>query len=79
MLGNDGGQGDAAGLCGEDHGDLVHVEVLAELFGDVIHQFGVDAVIQKTVYLDDIAGKDLALLDDSVFQLLHWKIPLVFF
>ena len=30
-------QGDAGGLGGQDQGDLVHVEVLAELLGDVVH------------------------------------------
>ena len=70
-MGHDGGQGDAAGLGGEDHGDLVHVEVLAELLGDVVHQFGVNAVVQEAIHLDDVAGQHLALFHDAVFQFLH--------
>ena len=71
MLGHDGGQGDAAGLGGEDHGDLVHVEVLAELLGDVVHQLRVDAVVQEAVHLDDVAGQHLALFHNAVLQFLH--------
>ena len=66
VLGYDGGQCDAAGLSGEDHGDLVHVEMLAELLGDMSHQFRVDAVIQEAVHLNDVAGQHLALFDDAL-------------
>ena len=57
---------DAAGLSGEDHGDLIHVEMLAELLGDMSHQFRVDAVIQEAVHLNDVAGQHLALFDDAL-------------
>ena len=76
VVGHDGGQGDAAGLGGEDHGHLIHVEVLAELRGDVIHQVRVDAVVQKAVHLDDVAGQHLALFHDALFQFLHGNFPL---
>ncbi|SCI96105.1 Uncharacterised protein [uncultured Blautia sp.] len=71
VVGHDGGQGDAAGLGGEDHGDLVHIEVFAELLCDMVHQLRVDAVVQKTIHLDDVAGQHLALFHDAVFQFLH--------
>ena len=75
VAGHDGGKGDAAGLRGEDHGDIVHVEELPKFLGDVIHQLRVDAVVQKAVHLDDVAGQHLALFHDAVFQLLHEKLP----
>ena len=80
VLGHDGGQGDAGGLRREDHGDFIHVEVLAELLGDVGHQLRVDAVIQKAVHLDDVAGQHLAFLHDAVLQFLHvFRPPCVLF
>ncbi len=77
VVGHDGGQGDAAGLGGEDHGDLVHIEMFAEFLGDMAHQLRVDAVVQKTVHLNDVAGQNLALLDDALFQFLHIVLSLV--
>ena len=75
VLGHDGGQGDTAGLGGEDHGDIIHVEVLAELLGNVVHQLRVDAVVQEAVHLNDVAGQDLALFPDAFLQFLHWLVP----
>ena len=71
VVGHDGGQGDAAGLGGENHGDLIHIEIFAEFLGNMAQQLRVDAVVQKTIHLDDVAGQHLALFHDAVFQFLH--------
>ena len=41
VLGHDGGQGDAAGLGGEDHGDLVHVEFLGKIGKLALYRIGI--------------------------------------
>ena len=74
-----GGQSNAAGFCREDHGDLVHIKILAEFLSDPGQQSGVDAVVQETVHLDDIAGQNLALFYDPLLQLLHLVLPLCAF
>ena len=76
--GHHGGQGDAAGLGGEDHGHLVHVKVAAKLLGDVLHQLCVNAVVQKAVHFDNVAGQYLALLGNAVLQFLHKRLLLAF-
>ena len=77
--GHSGGQSDAAGFCREDHGDLVHIKILAEFLSDPGQQSGVDTVVQETVHLDDIAGQNLALFYDPLLQLLHLVLPLCAF
>ena len=75
--GNGSGKSNAAGLGGENHGDLIHIEIFAEFLGNMAQQLRVDAVVQKTVHLNDVAGQNLALLDDALFQLLHIVLSLV--
>ena len=77
-LGADRRQGDAAGLGGEDHGDIAHVEQAGEFVGDPAHQGGVHPVVQEAVNLDDAAGQDPALAEDAFFQLLHGVTPFLF-
>ena len=62
-----------------DHGYLVHIKMLAEFLSDPGQQSGVDAVVQETVHLDDIAGQNLALFYDPLLQLLHLVLPLCAF
>jgi len=69
--GNGSGKSNAAGLGGENHGDLIHIEIFAEFLGNMAQQLRVDAVVQKTIHLDDVAGQHLALFHDAVFQFLH--------
>ena len=56
--------------------DLAGVEILGELVCDVLEQTGVDAVIEETVDLDDVAGQDSALATDALLKKLH-RIPLL--
>ena len=76
VVGHDGGQGDAAGRGGEDHGDLVHIEVFAELLCDMVHQLRVDAVVQKAIHLDDVAGQDLAFAANAFLEQFHGTVLL---
>jgi hypothetical protein len=39
------------------------------------HQYGVDPVIEKTVYLNNIAGENAPLFADTIFQFLHDDPP----
>ena len=69
--GADGGKRDAAGLRRQDQVDLRQIEALREGVRDVLHQFAVDAMVQKTVHLDDVARQHLTLAPDTFFQFLH--------
>ena len=76
LLRADRGERDAAGLRRQHDGDLAGIKILGELVCDILEQTGVDAVVEKTVDLDDIAGQDLALAPDTLLNQLH-GIPLL--
>ena len=71
LLGADGSESDAAGLCGQHHRDILDVKIFGKFLRHGAHQGGVHAVVQESVHLDDIAGEHAALLQDTLFQLLH--------
>ena len=73
--GHGGCQSDAAGLGSEDHGHVVHIEILAEFLSDAAQQAGINPMVQKAVHLNDVAGQNLALFYNALFQLLHIHIP----
>ena len=78
MVGHYGGQCDAGGLRGENHSHLIHIEVFAKLHGNMFHEFRINAVVQKTIHLNNVAGQNLALFYNALPQLLHGKLPLSF-
>ena len=71
FLGTHRGQRDAAGLRRQHHGDVLHIEILGELIGQLAHKGGVHPVIQETVHLDDVAGQDLTFPADALLQQFH--------
>ena len=71
LIGADGSQSDAAGLGGQHHGDLADVKITSELVRQFLHEGGVHPMVQKPVYLDDVAGQDTALPTDALFQCFH--------
>ena len=65
------GDGDAGGFDREDLVDAGPVKNAAELRPDRIQKFHIQLVVQKAVHLEHVAGPDLALLPDTLFQQLH--------
>ena len=75
LLRADGRKRDAAGLRRQNDSDLAGVEILGELVRNVLEQTGVDAVVEETVDLDDVAGQDSALAADALLKKLHGITP----
>ena len=75
LLRADGRKRDAAGLRRQNDRDLAGVEILGELVRNVLEQTGVDAVVEETVHLDDVAGQDSALAADALLKKLHGITP----
>jgi len=63
------------GLRRQNDSDLAGVEILGELVRNVLEQTGVDAVVEETVDLDDVAGQDSALAADALLKKLHGITP----
>ena len=75
LLRADGRERDAAGLRRQNDGDLAGVEILGKLVRNVLKQTGIDAVVEKAVHLDDVAGQDFALAADALLKKLHGITP----
>ena len=75
LLRADGRKRDAAGLRRQNDRDLAGVEMLGELVRNVLEQTGVNAVVEETVHLDDVAGQDSALAADALLKKLHGITP----
>ena len=50
--------------------------LVSKYLANVLEQTGVDAVVEETVDLDDVAGQDSALATDALLKKLH-RIPLL--
>ena len=70
-MGADGGQCDAAGFRRQNQRHLAQVKMMGKFVGDVLHQLCVNAMVQKSVYLDDVAGQNLTLFENALLELLH--------
>jgi hypothetical protein len=62
---------DARCFYGEYGSEAFEWEKPLELVCELIHECHVDAVVQKTVYLDDVAGQYPRLAADAFFEKLH--------
>ena len=74
--GGHAGDGNAGSLDGQD---LVHAVIFknaVELPADLVQQVHVQLVVQKTVYFQYIAGTDLPILQNAIFQVSSANVPL---
>ena len=67
------GDGDAGCLDGQNLVDAVVLEDAVELFADLVQQVYVQLVVQKAVYLQDVAGTNLAFLHNTFLQKFHLR------
>ena len=51
--------------------------MLRKFIGKRFEQFGVNAMVEKSVDLDDVAGEHFAFAADAVLEQLHGKFLLV--
>ena len=75
LLRADGRKRDTAGLRRQNDSDLAGVEILGELVRNVLEQTGVDAVVEETVDLDDVAGQDSAPRGGCAPEEAPWNYP----
>ena len=74
MPGGHAGDGNAGSLDGQD---LVHAVIFknaVELLTDLVQQVHVQLVVQKAVDLQYVAGTDLPILQNAIFQKFHLRM-----
>src|SRR5690606_12545010 len=62
---------DARGLDGDDASDALVAEQAGEFLANLLHQDGVDLMVQKGVDLQNPVGEDDAFIKNLLFQLFH--------
>ena len=67
------GNGNAGCLNGENLVDAVVLEDAVKLLTNLVQQVYVQLVIQKAIYLQDIAGTNLPLLHNALLQKFHLR------
>ena len=70
------GKGNAAGLCGQNEIYVVEIKIFFEFICDASHKRTVDAVVEKAVDLDDVAGQDLAFAANAFLEQFHGTVLL---
>ena len=75
MSGSNTGNAYSRCLYGEYLVDLSSFKSLLELLTDLVKQTDIHLVVQKTIYLENIALLNYSVLRYSLFQKIHVAIP----
>src|SRR5690606_31025950 len=62
---------DAPGLDGDDASDALVAEQAGEFLANLLHQDGVELMVQESVVLRDQVGEDEAFIKNLLYQLCH--------